>query len=134
MEPVAEGLFETRVDGSIVLIGATCAACARPHFPLGPSCPYCGAPDVSPLQLSRVGTLWGWTIVHTAPPGYDGRVPFGFGVVELPEGLRIITRLDATGPLEFGMPMTLTALTVEADHGPAVTWSFVPPADTASSP
>ncbi len=28
-----------------------------------------------------------------APPGYAGAVPYGFGVVELPEGLRVITRL-----------------------------------------
>ena len=35
---------------------------------------------------------------HRAPPGYTGEVPFGFGVVELPEGLRVITRLTESRP------------------------------------
>ena len=32
------------------------------------------------------------------PPGYQGEVPYGIGVVELPEGVRVITRLTESDP------------------------------------
>ena len=91
--PVHEGLFASEADGSPRLVGGLCDACRRHHFPLLSTCPYCSAEAVTEARLSAVGSLWGWTAVTTAPPGYRGEVPFGFGVVELPEGLRVITRL-----------------------------------------
>ena len=82
------------------------------------------------MRLDGVGTLWGWTTVQTAPPGYEGPVPFGFGVVELPAGLRVITRLeigDGEG-LTFGQPMRaeLVALHADDDGDTVVTYSFSP--------
>ena len=57
-------------------------------------CPYTGAADVEPVEFSHAATLWGWTAVTAPPPGYEGDVPYGFGVVELVhEQLRLITRL-----------------------------------------
>jgi uncharacterized OB-fold protein len=80
--------------------------------------------------LSAVGSLWGWTTVTTAPPGYRGEVPFGFGVVELPEGLRVITRLTEPAPdrLEQGQPMrlVLTPLHVDEEGRSVVTYAFAP--------
>ena len=58
------------------------------------------------MELSRQGTLWAWTAVTAPPPGYQGEVPFGIGVVELPEGVRVITRLTESDPgaLAEGQP------------------------------
>jgi uncharacterized OB-fold protein len=57
-------------------------------------------------------------------------VPFGFGVVELADGLRVITRIEEPDPsrLEFGMPMTLTLveLTGPDAQQPVTTYTFVP--------
>ena len=65
-----------------------------------------------------------------APPGYRGEVPFGFGVVELPEGLRVITRLTEADPaaLRFGQPMRLAIVPLHADDdGTTVTtYAFEP--------
>jgi uncharacterized OB-fold protein len=88
------------------------------------TCPYSGATDVERVELSREATLWAWTAVTAAPPGYEGAVPYGFGVVELVrEGLRVITRLREADParLSFGQPMTL--VTDELPGG-KVTWAF----------
>jgi uncharacterized OB-fold protein len=68
--------------------------------------------------------LWAWTAVIAAPPGYDGPVPYGFGVVELDaERLRVIARLRESDParLTFGQPMTLVA---DELPGGVVTWAF----------
>ena len=128
--PVQGGLFETDDNGTVRLIGGFCGACSRPHFPLGTTCSSCGSSDVSRIHLSDSGTLWGWTSVTSAPPGYGGPVPYGFGVVELPEGLRVISRLQAPDPerLAFGTPMKLTLETLhdEDDGNDVVTWCFIP--------
>ncbi len=86
-------------------------------------------PDPEPVELSPRGTLWGWTTVTATPPGSLGEAPFGFGVVELPDGLRIVTRL--AGPVdhyEFGQPMHLGFVDLPgADDGdPVTTWEFHP--------
>ena len=83
--PVLDGLFT--VDPPR-LLGARCFGCGDHHFPRLGQCPYCGADEVEPVEMSDHGTLWGWTTVHHPPPGYHGEVPFGFGIVELPEGGR----------------------------------------------
>jgi len=121
---IHDGLFELAVDGTLTLIGGYSATSGRFHFPLLDTCPYSGARDVERVLLSRDGTLWAWTAVTAAPPGYEGPVPYGFGVVELTrEKLRVITRLREADParLTFGQHMTLVA--DELDGG-VVTWAF----------
>jgi uncharacterized OB-fold protein len=63
--------------------------------------------------------------VTAAPPGYRGHVPYGFGVVELPEGLRVVTRLTETDPsrLASGQAMQLVLVPLAED---VVTYAFAP--------
>jgi uncharacterized OB-fold protein len=125
---VHEGL----VDGGR-LVGGHCRACDKPHFPELTTCPYCSSDDVERRALSDRGTLWGWTAVTAAPPGYRGETPFGFGVVELPEGLRVITRITEADPdaLRFGQPMKLAIVPLHADDdgNPVTTYAFEPASD-----
>jgi uncharacterized OB-fold protein len=122
--PIVEGLFELNGDGAITLIGGYSATSGKFHFPLLDTCPYSGATDVERVLLSRDATLWAWTAVTAAPPGYEGPVPYGFGVVELTrEQLRVVTRLRASDPAElsYGQKMTLVA---DELPGGVVTWAF----------
>jgi len=133
--PVTEGLFATRDDGSIALLGGYSATSGKFHFPRLPACPYTGADDVEAVTLSTAATLWGWTAVTAAPPGYPGEVPYGFGIVELVrEQLRVITRLTEADPakLEFGQPMHLVADVLHTDDEgtEVVTYAFAPVGDT----
>jgi uncharacterized OB-fold protein len=125
---IAEGLLELRNDGTIALIGGYSPTSGRHHFPRLDTCPYTGATDIETVTLSTEATLWLWTAVTAAPPGYAGPVPFGFGVVELQrEHLRVVTRLTESDPLRltFGQPMRLVAETLPGDDGEAVvTWAF----------
>ena len=125
---ISSGLFELHDDGTIMLVGGYSPTSRRYHFPRLDSCPYTGATDVETVELSPDATLWAWTAVTAAPPGYAGPVPFGFGVVELVhEQLRVITRLTEADPgnLVFGQPMRLVADTLPGEDGePVVTWAF----------
>ncbi len=124
--PVVEGVFTTDPPA---LLGARCTICTNHHFPRLDQCPYCGHESVVPVELTGPGTLWGWTTVENPPPGYLGTVPYGFGVVELPEGLRVITRLATpTDNWTFGQPMRLRIVELgpDGDGDPVTTWEFTP--------
>ena len=128
MRAISDGLFELHDDGTIALVGGYSPTSGRYHFPRLDTCPYSGATDIETVTLSTDATLWLWTAVTAAPPGYVGPVPFGFGVVELDhEQLRVITRLTESDPaqLTFGQRMRLVADTLPGEDGdPVVTWAF----------
>jgi uncharacterized OB-fold protein len=129
-KPVREGLFALDSDGAARLVGGRCAGCGGHHFPLAGDCPFCGSSEVTEVALSPQGELWAWTAVSARPPGYRGDLPFGFGVVELPEGLRVVTRLSEADPskLHFREPMELEVVPLHLDDEgrTVVTYSFAP--------
>jgi uncharacterized OB-fold protein len=124
---VRDGLFVIGDDPA--LIGGRCRTCRRVCFPRQDICPYCSLEPVDGIELSRSGALWAWTAVTAPPPGYAGPVPYGFGVVELPEGVRVITRLTESDPakLELGQTMELVLEALTEDEGKRVlTYAFAP--------
>jgi hypothetical protein len=125
---VHEGLFTTDADGVARLIGGRCARCSQHQFPRSSLCQYCGSDDVAEVLLSPAGTLWAWTAVTAAPPGYRGEVPYGFGVVELPEGLRVLTRLTEVDPanMRFGQEVRVKLVPLHTDDEGrhVLTWAF----------
>jgi uncharacterized OB-fold protein len=131
--PVTNGLFELADAGAGWLLGGYCPACARYHFPATGNCPYCGAEGCQTRALAARGTLCLFTTVLNRPPGYSGEVPFGFGVVELPEGVRVVARLTETDldRLQFGMPVRLTFVPLHVDDQgrQVITYAFAPAAD-----
>lgn len=127
---VRDGLFS---DGEPpVLLASRCAACGNVLFPRVDGCTYCAADDTVPVELAGPGILWSWTAVTAPPPGYRGEVPFGVGVVELPEGVRIIGRLTENDPaaLATGQPMELCVVPLHTDDdgNDVVTYAFAPAA------
>jgi len=112
-------------DGQLVLCGGRSQSSGAYHFPLSEVCPYTGADDVEAVDLPTSGRLWLWTAVTTSPPGYEGPVPYGFGVVELDDvGLRVVGRLTEPDPAQLaaGQRMKLVADEVEG----VTTWAFSP--------
>jgi uncharacterized OB-fold protein len=127
---VREGLF---TDGDPpALLASRCTNCGRYLFPRVDTCTYCASEETEPVDLAGPGTLWAWTAVTAAPPGYEGAVPFGIGVVELPEGIRVHTRLTESDPssLAAGQPMVLRVVPLHQDDEgrDVVTYAFAPAA------
>ena len=125
--PIAPGLFTEDV-GEPRLLAGRCASCRELHFPAADTCPYCGAGAVAQPIGSR-GTLRLFTVVATAPPGYRGPVPYGFGVVEVEaSGLCVVSRLEeaALERLAPGLPMHLVIapLFSDAEGCDVLSWSF----------
>jgi uncharacterized OB-fold protein len=127
--PIAPGLF-TETDSGPRLVAGACPGCARFHFPATPSCPYCGHDACDERRIGATGTLFLYTTIATRPPGYRGPLPYGFGVVELPEGLRVVTRLTKSDPtrLRAGLAMRLVVepLFTDDDGTAVLSWAFAP--------
>jgi len=127
--PIVTGLF-TDDGGEPRLLAARCSSCGKPHFPAGPVCPYCGAGGCVELRVGPEGRLVLYTAVLSRPPGYRGDVPYGFGVVELAGGLRVVARL--TEPrlerLRPGLAMRLVVEPVFTDDEgqPVLSYAFAP--------
>lgn len=125
--PLKEGLFTMPADaGAVRLLGGRCPRCAHFSFPAQSVCPYCAADGCTTVPLSADGTVEVCTTVINRPPGYDGKVPFGFGVVELPEGVRIITRISDPERARPGtaVRLVLEPLCTDAEGHEVVTYAF----------
>ncbi|MBB2774184.1 MULTISPECIES: Zn-ribbon domain-containing OB-fold protein [Mycolicibacterium] len=118
------------------LIGSRCGRCEATTFPVQNHCPKCSAGEMSPVLLPRRGTLIAWT-TQGFPPGapYKGPTgkdfaPFGVGLVQLEDVIRVEGRLTENDParLEFGMPVELTMIpfTKDEDGEDIVTFAFQP--------
>ncbi len=127
--PITTGLFVADADGPRLLAGR-CGVCGKPHFPAGSTCPYCAADGCTEIRVGPQARLRLFTTVRTAPPGYRGPVPYGFGVVELAGGLCVITRLTEAGPerLRPGLAMRLVVepLHTDDDGCPVLSYAFRP--------
>lgn len=126
--PVAihEGLFIMGDEPH--LLGSLCHQCGNRHFPRVDVCPYCGSPAPEDCELPATGRLWAWTTVTAPPPGYEGPVPYGFGVVELEGGPRVVTRLTEpdVDALSAGAAMHLVLTDVGGTDDRIVSWAFAP--------
>jgi uncharacterized OB-fold protein len=135
--PIHEGLFSSPDDpGGLGLYAGYCLSCKALHFPATDDCPYCGATDCETRLVGRTATLYLATVVTASPPGYQGEVPYGFGLVDLPEGLRVISVIAETDvkKLRPGLPLRLGLRTLpcpepEQDEGeglPLASWHYEP--------
>jgi uncharacterized OB-fold protein len=127
--PLKEGLFTTPDDPQAVrLLGGRCVDCGRFNFPAQSLCPYCACDGCETMPLSPRGVLEVCTTVTNRPPGYEGPVPFGFGVVELPEGIRIISRIEHPERSRPGTPLRLVieTLCTDAEGREVMTYAFEP--------
>lgn len=117
-EPIKEDFFSKPLYPleNIVLMGSQCRACGEVFFGKAIACQQCNGEDIKDITLSRYGTLYTYTIIQNKPPGdYKGTdpfEPFAAGLVELPEGIRILAPLAGCSfdDLRIGMALELSII------------------------
>lgn len=91
-------------------------------------CPECWSQDLDYKASTGRGTVETFTVVHQAPyPAFEDRIPYVIALIELPEGVRMMTNIVGC-PVEdvhIGMRVNVT---FEA-RGPVVVPMFGPAAD-----
>jgi uncharacterized OB-fold protein len=93
------------------LLVKRCTACGKAHFYPRPFCPHCWSEAVEWEEASGQGTLYTFSIVRRNDlPPFKERVPYVIGIVELAEGVRMISNLVDVdeADVRIGMPLTVT--------------------------
>ncbi len=119
------------------LIGGRCSACSAVTFPAQGSCARCGSLDVVDELLPRRGTLWTFTTQEFLPkePYAGGETaetfrPYGVGLVQLGDVVRVEARLTEADPeeLRIGMEMELRIVPFRTDDDgtEVMTYAFRP--------
>lgn len=90
------------------LLVPRCEACGRSFWHPRPHCPHCGSAQVGWIQASGQGTIHTFTVVRqSGDPYFKTRLPYAVAMVELAEGVRLMSNIVDT-PIEslrIGMPV-----------------------------
>jgi uncharacterized OB-fold protein len=80
-------------DG-LALRGRRCSTCGGIAYPAASTvCAQCWGTDLTDVPIGRSGALHSYTVVHRSTR--SELVPFIVGTVDLPEGPRVMARIDA---------------------------------------
>ena len=116
------------------LMGSKCRECGEVFLGKVAACQQCQSEDVESIHLSDHGTLYSYTVVRNRPPGdYKGPdnpfIPFPVGLVELPEGIRILSVLDSETEniqIETKVDLSIQVLYVDEEGRKIITYKFKP--------
>jgi hypothetical protein len=132
--PIAEGLFIDTVEGP-KLIASLCS-CGTCYFPKATRCSNPDCKDRKPVEhlLGPNGVLWSYSVQHYPPPPpakfEQPFVPYAIGLVEFPEGLRVLGRMSTNdiSALRIGDPVRVALETLYRDENgnEFITWKFRP--------
>lgn len=113
------------------LLGNRCCGCGEVFFPRKTSgvCTHCQGEVLEEIKLSRQGTISAFTIVYQTPAGgfYRGPVPYAYGTVDLPEGVRVLTQFaEPFDRLALGksVEMVVEKLSADAEGNDLLTYRF----------
>lgn len=89
------------------LVGSRCLSCGHVSFPPRADCIECLSPDFEWVEYSGKCILHTFTIIHAAPTGFDDIAPYIIGIVDLPEGGRLLgwMRGIEKEEIKIGMPL-----------------------------
>ncbi|WP_328943619.1 OB-fold domain-containing protein [Streptomyces sp. NBC_00250] len=93
-----------------------CGDCAAPRFPWLPGCADCGSAEWDTVEASGTGTVFSYVVMHHPPfPAFDP--PYAVGLIELAEGVRMISNVVGVpyDKVRIGMPVRLEFLRVDAE-------------------
>ena len=87
-----------------------CAACGRWRHPPRHLCAECGSDTWEWAAASGRGTLFSWTVTHQAMhPAFTDALPYAVVVVELDEGVRVVSGVRGIEPADLRLELPLQA-------------------------
>src|SRR3989442_5658037 len=89
--------WEATREGRLLI--KECRSCGRPFFYPRASCPRCWSSETAWREASGRGTVYTFTVVHQNDlPPFRDRLPYVVAVVELEEGVRMTSNIEACAP------------------------------------
>ncbi|MGQ9530119.1 MAG: Zn-ribbon domain-containing OB-fold protein [Candidatus Bathycorpusculaceae bacterium] len=91
------------------LMGGKCKKCGKIHLPPRPLCNNCLSTNFEWIELPKNGKLLTYTIIHVAPPQFQGMAPYAVGIVQLENGVKLLGMIRgiALEQIKIGMPLTI---------------------------
>lgn len=90
------------------LLVQRCSSCQKLRYFPRPACPRCGSEEYTWHKASGKGTLYSYAIIHPPTlPAFKDKVPYPVILVELAEGVRMVSNIvDCKNEeLRIGMPL-----------------------------
>ncbi len=89
-----------------------CKDCGRFHFYPRAVCPNCWSTNLEWVKASGRGKLYSYVINHRPAPGFESQAPYVIAIVELDEGVRMMSNLTGVDPdpakVTVDMPLEVT--------------------------
>jgi uncharacterized OB-fold protein len=97
-------LFWRLRESKYRLMGTKCVTCNEPFFPPRQLCPNCRRDGkIEPVQFKGNGEILSYTIIRTAPSGFEKLAPYVVAIVKLDEGPNIAGQIvGSTDSVEIG--------------------------------
>jgi uncharacterized OB-fold protein len=120
------GAVRLSQSGRPTLLGGRCTRCETRMFPRAEVCPSCMGDPVAEEEMPRAGTLYAYSVLHVGPKRF--RRPLAVGYVDLPNGVRVFSHLEAHETLATGGEVELDMADVgqEPDGRPIRSFVFKP--------
>lgn len=77
-----------------VLTGKKCKECGFKMIEPSFACLSCGSENLEAIDYSGKGTIYTYTVVHVGFGHLAAKAPYVLAVVELAEGLKVLTRVE----------------------------------------
>ncbi len=90
------------------LVGEECAACGNKYFPARPVCS-CGSTEFKGYKLVETGEVVTWTVIKNAPIGFEKYTPYVVGLIELGDGVRLMSQIVDVAPEDVTTGMKVEA-------------------------
>lgn len=118
-------LFKSDESGTRLVAGR-CKDCGYFTFPKYLACPKCFSDNIEDEELSPIGKLHAYTVVRRSMPDYP--VPYGLGLVDFPEGVRVMAQIEFEdiAELKSGIEMRVVIGTIRKskDGGDIKSYKF----------
>jgi len=103
------------------LMAAKCNECGTVLLPPKPMCTNCLSTNLKWIELEGSGKLLSYTVIHIAPTQFQSLAPYGVGIVELKNGLRLLGMIRGVGleKIKVGMELKVDFDTSTSSQWPA---------------
>jgi uncharacterized protein len=92
------------------LLVRRCRSCGKHHFYPRDFCPSCFSYDIEWTQTKGRGIVYSFTICHRPAPGFEKDVPYNLAIIELDEGVRMMSTIVDCAPDEIRIGMAVKVI------------------------
>jgi uncharacterized OB-fold protein len=106
-------------------VATQCKKCGKKYFPPRADCPYCITSEIEWFEVKSKGKLLTYTEVQYGPLGFEAEQPYVIGIVEFPEGIKVLSRISKkieVAKIKVGMELNVVPIKLNEEK---FTYEFV---------